>query len=92
MRKPTLARRLEIIAALREPTRLRLYEYVERRLEPVSRDEAAEAVGVSRAMAAFHLDRLTELGLLMPSTGESRDAPGAGPEGRPSSIAGRATK
>jgi predicted ArsR family transcriptional regulator len=64
MPKPTFAERLEALAALREPTRRRLYRYVERRLAAVSRDEAAEAAGVSRAMAAFHLDKLVELGLL----------------------------
>lgn len=64
MPKPTLAERLDALAALREPVRMRLYRYVERRLGAVGRDEAASAVGVSRAMAAFHLDKLVDLGLL----------------------------
>src|SRR3990170_8987534 len=55
---------MNALAALREPVRMRLYRYVERRLAAVGRDEAAGAVGVSRAMAAFHLDKLVDLGLL----------------------------
>lgn len=64
MPKRTFAERLEALAVLREPIRRRLYRYVERRLAAVSRDEAADAMGVSRAMAAFHLDKLVEFGLL----------------------------
>ena len=64
MPKPTFAQQLDALAALREPIRAQLYQYVQKRLAAVSRDEAADAVGVSRAMAAFHLDKLVELGLL----------------------------
>jgi predicted ArsR family transcriptional regulator len=64
MPKRTFAERLAALAALREPMRRRLYRYAERSLAPVSRDDAAQAVGVTRAMAAFHLDKLVELGLL----------------------------
>ncbi|MGW4107219.1 transcriptional regulator, partial [Streptomyces sp. NPDC004976] len=46
------------IAALGEPTRRRLYDYVVGRRHPVGRDEAAEALGLARQTAAFHLDRL----------------------------------
>jgi predicted ArsR family transcriptional regulator len=52
------------VALLREPTRRRLYEYVRSRRTAVSRDESAAAVGVSRGLAAFHLDRLADAGLL----------------------------
>jgi predicted ArsR family transcriptional regulator len=52
------------IAALAEPTRRRLYEYVVRRPQPVSRDDVAVALGVPRATTAFHLDRLVAEGLL----------------------------
>jgi predicted ArsR family transcriptional regulator len=62
--KPTFAQRLDALASLREPIRAQLYHYVQKRVVAVSRDEAAEAVGVSRAMAAFHLDKLVEHGLL----------------------------
>src|SRR4051812_22397396 len=52
------------VAALAEPTRRRMYEYVVRRPDPVGRDEVAEALGVPRATTAFHLDRLVAEGLL----------------------------
>ncbi|MBW8765119.1 MAG: helix-turn-helix domain-containing protein [Geodermatophilales bacterium] len=52
------------VAALAEPTRRRLYEYVVRRPHPVSRDDVAGALGVPRPTAAFHLDRLVADGLL----------------------------
>ncbi len=73
-------RELEAMAALREPNRRRLYQYVERQPRAVSRDEAAEAVGVSRALAAFHLDKLVGLGLLKAEYRRlsGRSGPGAG--------------
>lgn len=55
---------IHLIALLEEPTRLRLYEYVRSRPDAVGRDEAAAAVGISRSLAAFHLDRLVDAGLL----------------------------
>ena len=54
---------MQAVAALEEPTRRRLYEYVVGRPEPVSRDDAANALGLPRTTAAFHLDKLTEEGL-----------------------------
>jgi len=59
-----LARQLESLAALDEPVRRRLYLYVARHGVEVGRDEAAKAAGVTRALAAFHLDKLVEVGLL----------------------------
>jgi predicted ArsR family transcriptional regulator len=68
------------VAALAEPTRRRLYDHVVRQPQPVGRDEVAGAVGVPRATAAFHLDRLVAGGLLdvhyERRTG--RSGPGAG--------------
>jgi predicted ArsR family transcriptional regulator len=55
---------VDVIALLGEPVRRRLYDYVVAQLEPVGRDEAAKAVGIKRSLAAFHLDRLAEDGLL----------------------------
>ena len=68
------------IALLDEPKRRRLYEYVTARKEPVGRDEAAGAIGIGRELAAFHLDRLAQAGLLdveYRRLGERR-GPGAG--------------
>lgn len=76
---------LEAVASLAEPIRRALYEYVAGSSESVSRDDAAEAVGVSRQVAAYHLDRLADDGLLEVEfrrlTG--REGPGAG---RPSKL------
>lgn len=55
---------LKALAALTEPIRRALYDYVAESAEPVSRDDAAVAVGVSRQVAAYHLDRLADEGLL----------------------------
>lgn len=52
------------IAALDDDVRRALYEYVRAAGTPVSREAAAAAVGISRKLAAFHLDKLVDLGLL----------------------------
>ncbi|MEV0181788.1 helix-turn-helix domain-containing protein [Streptomyces sp. NPDC050625] len=68
------------VAALDEPTRRRLYEHVVRQPGPVSRDEAAEALGLARQTAAFHLDRLADESLLdvVYERRSGRTGPGAG--------------
>lgn len=73
------------IAALDEPTRRRLYEFAVGQPAPVSRDEAAEAVGAPRATVAFHLDKLVAEGLLdvVYERRTGRTGPGAG---RPSKL------
>ncbi|MGH9224503.1 MAG: helix-turn-helix transcriptional regulator [Acidimicrobiales bacterium] len=82
--------RVSAVAALADPLRRALYEHVARAGADVSRDGAAEAVGVSRSVAAFHLDRLVEEGLLEASFRRlsGRRGPGAG---RPSKLYRRAT-
>ena len=71
---------ISAVASLAEPLRRALYEFVVAAPGPVGRDEAAEAVGVSRQVAAYHLDRLIDDGLLSAEfrrlTG--REGPGAG--------------
>ena len=75
-----LADRVAAVAALDEPTRRRLYEYVVRRPAPVSRDEVVAALHIPRASVAFHLDKLVGEHLLAVTyqrrTG--RQGPGAG--------------
>lgn len=68
------------VAALDEPTRRRLYDHVVRQRGAVSRDEAAQALGLPRQTVAFHLDRLTEEGLLdvVYQRRTGRSGPGAG--------------
>lgn len=79
------------VAVLDEPTRRRLYEYVVRARVPVGRDEASTAVGVTRATAAFHLDRLADEGLLdaVHQRISGRTGPGAG---RPAKLYLRPTQ
>ena len=62
------------VAALAESLRRRLYLYIRAAEHPVSREEAAAHVGISRKLAAFHLDRLVEAGLLV--AGPARPTPG----------------
>jgi predicted ArsR family transcriptional regulator len=59
-----LAERVAGIAALADPIRRDLYLYVSAQSAPVSRDQAADALGIARHTAKFHLDKLAEEGLL----------------------------
>jgi predicted ArsR family transcriptional regulator len=83
------AAQLERLAALHDPVRRELYLYVCGRPGPVGRDEAARAAGISRALAAFHLDRLAADGLLDVEYRRltTRRGPGAG---RPAKLYRRA--
>ncbi len=55
---------VEAITALGDPVRRRLYDYVVAQDHEVGRAEAADAAGIQRTLAAFHLDRLAGAGLL----------------------------
>jgi predicted ArsR family transcriptional regulator len=79
------------VAALDEPTRRRLYDHVVRQPGPVSRDEAAAALGLARQTAAFHLDRLADESLLdvVYERRSGRSGPGAG---RPAKLYRRSAK
>ena len=75
--------RSDNLAALRlldEPVRRKLYDWVVAQPDDVGRDAAAAAVGVSRGLAAFHLDKLVDGGLLEASYRRlsGRVGPGAG--------------
>ena len=52
------------IAALAEPVRRDLFDFVVRSRTAVSRDQAAEGLGIPTHTAKFHLDRLVDEGLL----------------------------
>jgi predicted ArsR family transcriptional regulator len=77
--------RILAVATLEEPTRRRLYDHVVRQAAAVTRDEAAAALRLPRATAAFHLDRLAAEGLLdvVYERRTGRSGPGAG---RPSKL------
>jgi predicted ArsR family transcriptional regulator len=68
------------IGALADPVRHQLYQFVCSQPWPVSRDEAADAVGIARHQAKFHLDRLEAEGLLECDYARltGRTGPGAG--------------
>jgi predicted ArsR family transcriptional regulator len=68
------------IGSLSDPTRRQLYVFVSRSPTPVSRDEAADALGLPRQTAAYHLDRLAAEGLVEIefSRRSGRTGPGAG--------------
>ncbi|MBX6384337.1 MAG: helix-turn-helix domain-containing protein [Microbispora sp.] len=55
---------ISALAALDDTLRRGMYAYIRRARRPVTRDEAAAAVGISRKLAAFHLDKLVDAGLL----------------------------
>lgn len=76
---------LASVTCLHDPVRRRLYAFVTGRSEPVGRDEAAAAVGIGRALAVYHLDKLVEAGLLTASYRRppGRSGPGAG---RPAKV------
>jgi predicted ArsR family transcriptional regulator len=79
---------LAALSGLDDPVRRRLYEFVSGRADPVGRDEAAAAAGISRPLAAYHLDKLVGLGLLTASYQRppGRRGPGAG---RPAKVYAR---
>ncbi len=52
------------VAVLADDLRQRMYAFIRRADGPVTRDDAAAAVGISRKLAAFHLDKLVDAGLL----------------------------
>jgi predicted ArsR family transcriptional regulator len=81
---------LASVSCLDDPVRGRLYAFVSGRGEPVGRDEAAAAVGIGRALAVYHLDKLVESGLLTASYRRppGRSGPGAG---RPAKVYARSS-
>jgi predicted ArsR family transcriptional regulator len=52
------------VAVLNDPVRRALFDAVRRAPAALTREDAAAAVGISRKLAAFHLDKLVEVGLL----------------------------
>jgi len=82
---------LSALRLLDEPARRRLYDWVAGQDEPVGREQAAAATGLSRALATFHLDKLADAGLLEASYRRlsGRVGPGAG---RPARVYRRADR
>jgi predicted ArsR family transcriptional regulator len=58
---------LAAAAVLADDLRRRMYAFIRRADGPVTRDEVAAEAGISRKLAAFHLDKLAAAGLLRTS-------------------------
>ena len=82
---------LASLSSLDDRVRGALYAYVSGCTEPVGRDEAAAAVGIGRALAVYHLDKLVEAGLLAVTYRRppGRSGPGAGRPAKLYSRSGR---
>jgi predicted ArsR family transcriptional regulator len=82
---------LDAIAGLADGVRRTLYRFVAAQPGPVSKDDAAAHAGISRSLAAYHLDRLADDGLLAVTYARrgGRRGPGAG---RPAKLYGVASK
>ncbi|MFI7453230.1 helix-turn-helix transcriptional regulator [Nonomuraea sp. NPDC049714] len=79
---------LQALGLLQDPVRRSLYDAVAARGGEVGRTEAAQAAGVSRALAGHHLDKLVEAGLLESGfRPQERKGPGSG---RPAKVYRRA--
>ncbi|MDL9981100.1 helix-turn-helix domain-containing protein [Microbacterium sp. ASV49] len=76
---------LDALGALGDPMRRRLYRLAVDSAEPLTRDAAAEALGIPRSTAAFHLSRLVDAGVLVVERRRpaGRGGPGAG---RPANV------
>jgi predicted ArsR family transcriptional regulator len=75
-------RQLTSLAGLGDPLRRALYRHVAERGTPVSREDAAAAAGISRPLAAYHLDKLIDDGLQEARYQRRGGRPGPG-AGRP---------
>lgn len=73
----------ERVELLTEPTRRAIYDAVRAGRAPMTRDDVATATGVSRRLAAFHLDVLAEAGLLAVDYARPAGRPGGPGAGRP---------
>jgi predicted ArsR family transcriptional regulator len=70
----------EALQLLAEPTRRALFQACREADAPLTREQLASALGVSRGLAAFHLDLLADAGLLTVDYARpaGRSGPGAG--------------
>lgn len=82
---------LHEVSLLADDVRRRLYDVVVAQSEAITREQAAAAAGVGRALAAYHLDRLAEAGLI--EVGFARTPGRTGPgSGRPAKQYSRSSR
>ena len=55
---------MDAVFVLSERSRWRMFSFIRSERRAVTREEAAASVGISRKLAAFHLDKLVDAGLL----------------------------
>ncbi|MBV9921255.1 MAG: transcriptional regulator [Pseudonocardia sp.] len=55
---------MRAVAVLDDELRRGMYYFIRAARRPVTRDEAATSVGISRKLAAFHLEKLVDAGVL----------------------------
>jgi predicted ArsR family transcriptional regulator len=82
---------ISAVAALKDPVRRDLYQYVVSQRHEISRDQAAQVLGITRAAAAFHLDRLVSEGLLEATYRRESERRGPG-AGRPAKFYRRSSR
>src|SRR3954453_13311621 len=80
-----LSRKIAGIAALDQPLRRDRYRLLARAEGWTTRDQAALALDVARSVAAFHLDKLAEAGVVEVRFERTSGRPGPG-AGRPSKL------
>ena len=82
---------LRRVALLADPVRRDLYGYILSTGRAVGRDEASAALGISRSLVAFHLDRLAAEGILRTEYRRlsGRRGPGAGRPAKLYRVAGQ---
>jgi predicted ArsR family transcriptional regulator len=76
---------LDALASLADRVRRQAYRLVADATASIGRDEVAEALGVGRTLAAFHLDKLVAAGLLETSYARRSGKTGPG-AGRPAKL------
>jgi predicted ArsR family transcriptional regulator len=82
--------RLAAVASIHDPIRRSLFDFVSASPSAVGRDEAAQSLGLARATAAFHLDRLVDDGVLTVEFKRLSGKTGPG-SGRPAKLYRRAS-
>jgi predicted ArsR family transcriptional regulator len=69
---------IDRLCVLEDPVRRAVYWAVREAAQPVTRVEAGERAGISTRLAAFHLEKLVDEGLVAATFERSEDAPSVG--------------
>lgn len=69
---------LESVGVLNDDSRRRMFSFIRRARRAVTREEAAASIGISRKLAAFHLDKMVTAGLLQARYEAAGDTPKVG--------------